>query len=318
MLLASFPSPPFRSISVGPLDVYVYGLLIAIGVALGFNLARKRYEALGGDGDLVDRVLVWAVLVGFVGARLAYASTHLDRFEGRPLAILAIWEGGLALFGGLTVGTAVGIALVRRWGGDVARFADAVAPAIPLAQAIGRWGNYFNQELFGTPTDLPWAVEIDPANRPAAYADAATFHPTFLYESLYNLVVVAVLLRIDRRGRLKPGNLMLAYGILYGIGRFLLELIRTDTTFRLLGLSRNALVAIAVVVGSALVLRHRQRTAPDTTLLDQRAAEAEDEPEDEPEDEATETAGATGTTEADVDATPEADVADTDRAGAEQ
>jgi prolipoprotein diacylglyceryl transferase len=222
---------------------------------------------------------VWAVLLGFVGARLAYASTHLDRFEGRPLAVLAIWEGGLALFGGLTVGVVVGVLLVRRWGGDVPRFADAVAPAIPLAQAIGRWGNYFNQELFGTPSDLPWAVEIDPVNRPAAFADAATFHPTFLYESIYNLLVVVVLLRVERRTKLKPGNLLLVYGMLYGVGRFLLELIRTDTTFRLFGLSRNALVALAVVVGSGLLLRHRQRTAPQTSLLDEQSPEAAEDVE---------------------------------------
>jgi prolipoprotein diacylglyceryl transferase len=136
---------------------------------------------------------------------------------------------------------------------------DAAIPAIPLAQAFGRWGNYFNQELFGTPTTLPWALEVDPEHRPDQYADAATFHPTFLYESLYNLAVVAVLLRVSATRRLRPGSLSLLYLVLYGAGRFGLELLRTDTTFRLAGLSRNGWISLALVAGGTLWLWLRER-----------------------------------------------------------
>lgn len=260
-MFASIPSPSFRAIQIGPLEIFMYGILIAIGLAIGITVVRRRYGARGGDPDLVDRVLIWAIGLGFVGARLAYVSTRLDRFEGRPWAVVAIWEGGIAFFGGLTVGTLVAVWLVRRWDGSIPHFADAAAVGIPLAQAIGRWGNYFNQELFGTPSTLPWAVEIDPANRPERYAEFATFHPTFLYESLYNLLVVGVLLAVERRFRLRPGNLLVLYGVLYGVGRLFLELLRTDTTFRLLGLSRNGWVALLLALGAATVFVVRQRGA---------------------------------------------------------
>ncbi|MDX1658909.1 MAG: prolipoprotein diacylglyceryl transferase [Nitriliruptorales bacterium] len=289
-MLASIPSPSNNVLEIGPLDVHYYGILIAIGIAIALTLVRRRYEHFGGDPDLVDRVLVWAVVAGFVGARLAYASTHLHRFEGRPEAILFIWEGGLAFFGGLTFGAITAIVLVARWTdggrfGDFPRFADAAAPGIPLAQAIGRWGNYFNQELFGTPSDLPWAVEIDPGNRPEQYQDAATFHPTFLYESLYNFLVVALLLLIERRTELRRGSLIFVYLIFYGIGRFLLELIRTDTTFRILGISRNGWVAILAAAGGAVALRWWQQregppvgatTSPDDTAAPSAAADTAD------------------------------------------
>ena len=173
--------------------------------------------------------------------------------------MLFIWEGGLALYGGLTLGILTGLWVARRRGLPVLRALDAAIPAIPLAQAFGRWGNYFNQELFGTPTTLPWALEVDPEHRPERYASSATFHPTFLYESLYNLAVVAVLIRVGATRRLRPGSLSLLYLVLYGAGRFLLELLRTDTTFRLFGLSRNAYVSLAVVVGGSVWLFLRER-----------------------------------------------------------
>ena len=283
LLLASIPSPESNTFSLGPLEVHFYGLFIATGAMLAVFIARRRYAARGGAIDVADGAAFWALICGFLGARLAYASTHLDSFEGRPWAILFIWEGGLALFGGLTGGALGALLYLRRNNGDIPAFADSVAPALPLAQAIGRLGNYFNQELYGTPTTLPWALEIDPENRVEGYQDSATFHPTFLYESLYNLVLVGALLYIDKRKILKRrGSLIFAYGIGYGFGRFLLELIRTDTTFRLLGLSRNAYVALLVMVGAAVLLFIYERRTPGDVTGDNAGAPIEPEEDAEP------------------------------------
>lgn len=264
-VLFSIPSPPTNTIPIGPLDIHFYGILIGIGVVLAISITMRRYERMGEDASILEPILVRAVIFGFLGARAAYVSTHLDRFEGEWWKVIAIWEGGLALFGGLTVGTITAVYLIRKRGGDAWKLIDAAAVGIPAAQAIGRWGNYFNQELFGTPSSLPWAVEIEQRFRPAQYVDAETFHPTFLYESLWNAaVVIPLLLWIERRFRLPTGGLFLTYAMLYGVGRFTLELIRTDTTFRLLGLSRNGWVALLIVAGAAtlLAMRMRRSTSP--------------------------------------------------------
>jgi prolipoprotein diacylglyceryl transferase len=261
-VMASIPSPPISGFDIGPLHVTFYGILIAIGVALAWRLTVRRYEAKGGDPAAADRILIWVVVIGFLGARLAYVSTHLSRFEGEWWKVLAIWEGGLALFGGLTAGAITLFVLGRREGADVSALLDALAPAVPVAQAFGRWGNYFNQELFGTPTDLPWGLEIAPEFRPAAYPDAATFHPTFLYESIWNLALAGLIVWLDRRYPALRGRLIGVYLAGYAVMRFLLELIRTDTTFRFLGLSRNAWVSLAVIVIGAAVLIRPRRVTP--------------------------------------------------------
>lgn len=259
MPIASIPSPSFNQLSIGPLEIHVYGILIGIGVVVAAVTITRRYAAWGGDAELLERVIVWTVILGFLGARLAYVSTHLGRFEGRWYGVFFIWEGGLALFGGLTAGAITAVTMLRRAGGDPWAFADAGAVGLPLAQAIGRWGNYFNQELFGTPTDLPWALEIDLRNRPAAYLDAETFHPTFLYESLWNAaLLVPLVIWLERRGRLARGSSIGLYMVLYGTVRYLTELVRTDTTFRLLGVSRNGWVAFLVVLAGAALTVWRQ------------------------------------------------------------
>jgi prolipoprotein diacylglyceryltransferase len=239
--LAFIPPPPIDGVHIGPLFLHLYGLCIAIGVLAAFWLANRRWVQAGGKPGELERPAIWAVAAGFLGARIAYVSTHTDKFHGKWWEVLFIWQGGLAL--------------------------DAAIPAIPLAQAFGRWGNYFNQELFGTPTTLPWALEVERNFRPPQYREFETFHPTFLYESLYNLVVVAILLRVGARWRLRPGSLALVYLVLYGAGRFLLELLRTDTTYRLFGLSRNAYVSLAVVVGGSVLLALRERRRPSTAAL---------------------------------------------------
>ena len=259
--LAFIPPPPTNGFRLGPLFFHLYGLCIAVGIIAAFWLANRRWVAAGGRPGELERPGMWAVVFGFVGGRAAYVSTHTGEFRGRWLHVLAIWEGGLALYGGLTLGILTGIWVARRRGLPVLRALDAAVPAIPLAQAFGRWGNYFNQELFGTPTRLPWALRVDPAHRPARYLDAATFHPTFLYESLYDLAVVAALLWLSARRRLRPGSLALCYLVLYAFGRFWLELLRTDTTYRLLGLSRNAWVSLAVMAAGSVWLWLRERRA---------------------------------------------------------
>jgi prolipoprotein diacylglyceryl transferase len=259
--LAAIPAPSVGGLEIGPLDIRFYGVLIAFGAYLGLQWTVRRYEAMGGVAALAERAALAAILFGFLGARIGYVIPRIDRFVDRPLEIFAIWQGGLALFGGLIAGTIAVIVVTRRGDGDVRAMADAVAPGLPLAQAIGRWGNYFNQELYGRPTDLPWALEVDPAfRRPAEFADVSTFHPTFLYESLWNAALVLLLVRLDRRRTLPRGALILIYAVGYGLGRFLTELLRIDTVERYGGLSRNNWLALLlIIVGVAGLLRIRSQ-----------------------------------------------------------
>ncbi len=291
--LAQIPPPPFAGVELGPLDVRMYGILIAFGAYLALRVAVRRYERYGGDPEVAERVALWVLGFGFLGARIGYVIPRfLERDGGTPfiedpLSILAIWEGGLALFGGLFAGTVAGVLLLRRWGGDIPRFADAVAPAVPLAQAIGRWGNYFNQELYGTPTDLPWAVRIE---RPdPRYPGVDTFHPTFLYESIGNAVLVVVLLVLERRGRLRRGALLWCYAIGYGVLRAVVESIRVDTDARYLGLSRNNWIAFATVLlgvtGLAWWQQHRRGDDLDDEHGDEHGDEHDDEHDDDREGE---------------------------------
>jgi prolipoprotein diacylglyceryl transferase len=261
-VLAFIPPPPTDRFHIGPLVFHLYGLAIAIGVLCAFWLARRRWQQAGRDPGEIEVAGIWAVVAGFIGGRLAYVSTHSGDFSGRWLHVFAIWEGGLALYGGLTLGILTGIFVAWRRGLPVLLALDAAIPGIPLAQAFGRWGNYFNQELFGTPTRVPWALEVEPAHRPLKYQAFATFHPTFLYESIWDLLVVGVLLWLSARRRLRTGSIVLCYLLLYAFGRFLLELIRTDTTYRLFGLSRNAYVSLAVMVGAGVWLYLRERRGP--------------------------------------------------------
>jgi prolipoprotein diacylglyceryl transferase len=282
LLLANIPAPPTNGVELGPLDIRFYGVLIALGAYLGLRLLVSRYEASGGDPELAERTSLLAIGAGLVGARIGYVIPRTDQFLDRPQDILAIWQGGLAFFGGVALASVLCLLYVRRNNGDIAAMADAAAPALPLAQAIGRWGNYFNQELYGRPTELPWALQVDPDRRVAGFRDAATFHPTFLYESLWNLALVGVLLWADRRrvdGErwLRRGSLGFLYLIGYGVGRFGTELLRIDTAERYLGLSRNSWVALAVILIGLVGLRWWEGR-PDPAADDADPASA-DEPE---------------------------------------
>ncbi len=203
--LASIPSPAGDALRVGPLQLRAYGLTIAVAAIMAVGIARRRWVARGGTADDIGAVAVWAVPAGLVGARMYHVVTDWRRFEGRWLEVLAVWKGGLGIPGGLVAGVCVGAWAAHRRGLPVPALLDVVAPAIPVSQAIGRLGNWFNQELFGRPTDLPWGLEIDPENRPFRFRDVATFHPTFAYEALWNLALAAVLVLVERHRRLRPG-----------------------------------------------------------------------------------------------------------------
>ena len=252
--LASIPSPSDNTI----LGLRAYGLMIALGVLAAVWLSRRRWADRGGDPEDISTIALWAVPAGLVGARLYHVITDWKRyFPDQPVDALKIWEGGLGIPGGIALGVAVGVLVGRRLGIRLPVGLDAVAPALPLAQAIGRLGNWWNQELFGRPTDLPWGLEIDPANRPAGYAEVETFHPTFLYEGLWNLALVALLVVLDRRRLLRPGNLIVVYVGGYALGRLWVEALRIDPASLVLGVRVNIWMSAALLVGVAVVLAVR-------------------------------------------------------------
>lgn len=249
MLFGSIPSPSSNSLSLGPLTFSAYGLMIAFGVVAAVEISRRRWEALGNNGEDIADLALRGVPAGLIGARLYHVATDWKSYQGRWLDAFKIWEGGLGIPGGLLLGVGVGIWYASSRGWDLPRLIDAVIPSIPVAQAIGRLGNWFNQEVFGTPSTLPWALEIDPENR-GDYPNDATFHPTFLYEGLFNLALAFALIHIDRRKILKPGQLLPLWIAGYGFGRFLVESVRSDFASQIFGIRVNHWVsALAVVIG---------------------------------------------------------------------
>ena len=269
-LISSLPSPSSPSIDLGPLELRAYGLLIAVGVIAAVWVLGRMLERYGlGTSEEASSVATWGVVAGIIGARLYHVATEWSRFSGDLGAIPQIWKGGLGIPGGLLAGVLVGVWQGRRRGIAPMALLTCAAPAIPLAQAIGRWGNWFNQELYGRPTDLPWALEIDQV--PVGFLPGTTFHPTFLYESLWNLALVGVLLVVDRRFRLGPGRLFALYLVGYGIGRFWIEGLRIDPTEAsdVAGLRWNQWVALAAVVGgSAWFARTRSSRWPETAEVE--------------------------------------------------
>jgi prolipoprotein diacylglyceryl transferase len=260
-VLASLPSPPDNSLDIGPLELRAYGLAIAVGVVAAVAIAQRRWRRAGGDPEAISAIAMWAVPAGLVGARAWHVLTDWQKFRGRWWEAFAVWQGGLGIPGGLIAGVAVGVYVAHRRQLPVARLLDAVAPAIPVAQAIGRLGNWFNQELFGRPTDLPWGLEIDRGRRPDRFADEDTFHPTFLYEALWNLALAALLVWVGRRFRLRDGQLFVLYAAGYALGRLWVEALRVDPASRLLGLRVNIWTSV-VVLAIAVVVLVARRGAP--------------------------------------------------------
>lgn len=272
-VLASLPSPPSNAIHVGPLQLRAYGLAIAVGVVVAVWFAQRRWTARGGNAEDISRLAVWSVVAGLAGARLYHVITDYQRFQGRWLHVFAVWEGGLGIPGGLLAGVVTGVWLARRRGLPAAQLLDVVAPAIPIAQAIGRLGNWFNQELFGRPTSLPWGIRIDLAHRPAGYEHIATYHPTFLYEALWNLALAGLLVLYERhRPAGRPGRLFALYVGGYGLGRLWVEALRIDPANRIAGLRVNIWVSLAAIAGSAAWLLYSSHRTPRHGETDERDA----------------------------------------------
>lgn len=258
-LFGALPSPATSEIVIGPLHLRAYGLAIALGVLAAVALARKRWAALDHDPDEISGMALWAVPAGLVGARLYHVITDYQRYEGRWAEAVQIWNGGLGIPGGILAGTLVGVWYARRHQMPLAELIDATIPAVPLAQAIGRLGNWFNQELFGGPTSLPWGLEIDPAKRPQGFEAFSTFHPTFLYEALWNLALCGLLLWLDRRRLLPRGSLLWVYVGGYFTGRLWIESLRIDPASLILRVRVNIWVSVAAVACSGLMIARQVR-----------------------------------------------------------
>jgi prolipoprotein diacylglyceryl transferase len=263
-LIAYIPSPNSGTIDIGPLTIHMYGLMLLLAIATCVALTGWRWVRWGGDWDLVFRVAVWGVAFGIVGARAYHDLTSWSEVPDTWWGPFAVWEGGLGVWGGILLGCLVGAWIVRRSGESVRLFMDAVAPGLLLAQGIGRWGNWFNQELFGKPTQLPWGLKIDPEHRVAGYEGNETFHPTFLYEFVYDLIGVGLLLLLDRRFRFKPPALFALYVSVYTFGRFFEELLRIDPAHKYGPLRLNAWVSAAMFIASTAFFIWWQFIRPET------------------------------------------------------
>ena len=272
-LIASIPSPSSGSIHIGPLRLNAYGLMIALGVIVAVRIAGRSAERIGqGTTEDISAIAMWAVPAGVLGGRLYHVLTDYEKFQGRWFDAIKIWQGGLGIWGGVAAGVAVGWWCARRRGLDAWWMISCAAPAIAIAQAIGRWGNWFNQELFGRPTTLPWALKVSSSvAEKAGYAAGTTFHPTFLYESVGCVVLAWLLIRIERRWSLARGRLFAWYVVGYTVLRFGVEGLRIDTAHHVGGLRLNQWVSVGVCAVAVLFLvndrlRSRKASAASTVI----------------------------------------------------
>jgi len=251
-LSAYIPSPSFNDFHVGPLEFHLYGLIYAIAIGVGTWILIRRWEAVGGKRELVFDVLLWAIPAGLIGGRIYFDITSSGEIPPHWWGPFAIWDGGLGSWGAFSAGVGVALWRVHRAGASVSLGLDAVAPALAVAQAIGRFGNYVNQELFGGPSTLPWAVEIDPSHRPSGYEHYATFEPTFFYESIWDLSMAAFLVWLGHHRNIRPPGLFALYVTGYGLFRIFEELQRVDPSHYILGLRLNFFVACMTAISGAI------------------------------------------------------------------
>lgn len=283
MTTTGIPSPPLEwsSISLGPLTVHVYALCILAGIFVALWLTTRRWVERGGNAETVQDVSFWAIPFGIVGGRIYHVISSPGPYfgeGGNPVDALKIWEGGLGIWGAVALGTFGAYLGARRHGVSFSAYLDAAAPAVLIAQAIGRLGNYFNHELYGGATTLPWGLEIDPSRMPAADSIGTLYHPTFLYEMLWNLAGAALIIYLDRRWNLRGGRVFWLYVAVYTTGRLWIELLRIDEAVLVGGLRINVWVSIVVLISSIVVFvwlgrRHRKVESP--TPREQLAAPAD-------------------------------------------
>jgi prolipoprotein diacylglyceryl transferase len=274
-LLAYIPSPSKGILHLGPIPLHAYGLCLAIGVLVAATVAEKRWEAKGGQPGVIGEIGVGVVVAGVIGARVYHLFTGYDWKTGGIAGTVKIWQGGLSIWGAVGGGAIAVLVYAKRKHLPTGKLVDAIGPGVVLAQAIGRWGNYFNQELFGRPSTWPWALKIDLAHRPAQYVRFATFQPTFLYESLWCLLVFGILIWSERRYRFVEGQTFALYVALYTFGRFFFELMRSDPASRLFGVRFNAMLsALLCVIATVwfVVLARRDREPVTGSESDERHA----------------------------------------------
>jgi prolipoprotein diacylglyceryl transferase len=271
---AYLPSPPINSFHLGPLVIHFYALAYLVGIAAAVIITRRRYRAVGGDPDLVGDVALWSVPAGIIGGRIYFDITTPMDIPHVWYGPFAVWDGGLGIWGGVALAAVVGVWRLRRHGVNVALFMDAVAPALLVAQGIGRIGNYFNKELFGRPTSLPWGLEIPYQYRvsggiPAQYLHFSTFQPTFLYELIFDFAWAAVLVWLGHHRQIKPPGLFALYVFGYSAYRIFEESLRIDSSVYFLGLRLNMYIASALtVIGAVWFYRSQRRPLPAAPAAD--------------------------------------------------
>jgi len=267
-LPASIPSPSINSFHIGPLVVHFYALAYLVGIAAAIIITRRRWAAVGGNPDIVGDIALWAVPAGIVGGRIYFDITTPMNIPHVWYGVFAVWDGGLGIWGGIALATVVGLWRLRRHGVNTAQFMDAVAPALLVAQGIGRIGNYFNKELFGGPTSLPWGLEIPYQYRvangiPDKYLNFSTFQPVFLYELIFDFAWAAVLVWLGHHRRIKPPGLFALYVAGYSAYRIFEESLRIDSSVYFLGLRLNTFIASALtLIGLFWFWRTQRRPAP--------------------------------------------------------
>jgi prolipoprotein diacylglyceryl transferase len=288
---ASIPSPSINSIHLGPLDIHFYALMYLVGIALAIMLTRRRWRAVGGDPELVGEIALWVVPAGIIGARIYFDITTPMDIPHVWYGPLAVWSGGLGIWGGVLLGGLVGIWRLRKRGVSPALFADAMAPGLLMAQGIGRIGNYFNKELFGGPTSLPWGLQIPYQYRvtggiPTADLHFSTFQPTFLYELIFDFAWAGVLIWIGHRRQIKPPGIFALYVFGYSAYRIFEESLRIDSSVHIFGLRLNFYIAtILAIIGAVWFVRTQRRparvlvaqpalAAPDSSAPDSSGAES--------------------------------------------
>lgn len=291
MLLASIPSPETGVWNLGPIPIRAYAFLIIIGIVVAVWLGNKRYVARGGTPGVILDIAIWAVPFGIIGGRIYHVLSDWQLYFGPGgsgfAGAIRIWDGGLGIWGAVFFGAIGAWIGARRVGVALPPVGDAIAPGIALAQAIGRWGNYFNQELFGAPTELPWGLEIALDKRPSGFEEYVTFHPTFLYESLWLVGVALVVIWADRRFTMGHGRAFALYVLLYTVGRLWIEALRIDSANEILGLRLNIWTSILVGLGALayIIISARMRPGREVITAPRKAgtgSERESEPEPEP------------------------------------